>query len=340
MDSLTHIAIGAVIGDAWLGKRLGKKAMLIGAVAQSLPDMDFVASLWMSPAEYLLAHRGFTHSICFALLSGFVLASTAVRWKKEIGLSAWMLFFTVQCLLHLAIDILNVYGVGLWEPVLHNRYSLNLLFVADPLFTAWPFIAMIVLFFLKQEHVLRIHWRWFAALSCTMYIAIVVLIKLYITQAVATDLQQLAIEPARYFTTPTPLNSLLWYTVVEREGGYLIGYKSVWDKGPGIYIAVYRQEELLSAIADRDDVLRLKQFSQDYYIVYKARDALLFSDLRFGQVFGWADPKASFIFQYDLLHPESNLLVLQRGRFSGWNRAEVKTLFNRIRGKQNRQVSE
>ena len=57
MDSLTHIVLGACIGEAMLGKKLGKKAMLIGAIAQSLPDIDFVAALWLGPAENLLAHR-------------------------------------------------------------------------------------------------------------------------------------------------------------------------------------------------------------------------------------------------------------------------------------------
>jgi inner membrane protein len=44
MDSLTHIVTGACIGELFLGKQLGKKAMLWGAITQSLPDIDFVTS--------------------------------------------------------------------------------------------------------------------------------------------------------------------------------------------------------------------------------------------------------------------------------------------------------
>lgn len=34
MDSLTHIALGAVIGEVYAGKALGRKAMIIGAAAK------------------------------------------------------------------------------------------------------------------------------------------------------------------------------------------------------------------------------------------------------------------------------------------------------------------
>ena len=53
MDSLTHIALGACIGEAFFERGFGKKAMIWGALAQSIPDIDFVASLWLGPAENL-----------------------------------------------------------------------------------------------------------------------------------------------------------------------------------------------------------------------------------------------------------------------------------------------
>jgi len=44
LDTLTHIALGAIIGEAIGGKKLGKKALLVGAAVQCLPDIDFFAS--------------------------------------------------------------------------------------------------------------------------------------------------------------------------------------------------------------------------------------------------------------------------------------------------------
>jgi hypothetical protein len=42
MDSITHIAVGACIGEVFAGKKIGKKAMWLGAAANSLPDIDFL----------------------------------------------------------------------------------------------------------------------------------------------------------------------------------------------------------------------------------------------------------------------------------------------------------
>lgn len=44
MDSITHIALGACIGEAALSKQIGKKALILGVIAQSLPDIDVTAS--------------------------------------------------------------------------------------------------------------------------------------------------------------------------------------------------------------------------------------------------------------------------------------------------------
>ncbi len=54
MDSITHIVLGATIGELVAGRRLGKQAMLLGAIAQSLPDIDFVASFWSDTAHDVL----------------------------------------------------------------------------------------------------------------------------------------------------------------------------------------------------------------------------------------------------------------------------------------------
>ena len=45
MDSITHIALGACMGEAFLDRKLGKKAMLWGALAQSIPDITSIERL-------------------------------------------------------------------------------------------------------------------------------------------------------------------------------------------------------------------------------------------------------------------------------------------------------
>lgn len=128
--------------------------MFLGAVAQNVPDIDFVASIWTTTSENLLAHRGFTHSILFTLLITPLLALLAERWHRphDISLKKWMLFFGVQAFIHLLLDGMNMYGVGWFEPFSHHRVSYNWIYVADPFYSAWLGIAFVVLLILKRNH--------------------------------------------------------------------------------------------------------------------------------------------------------------------------------------------
>jgi inner membrane protein len=40
MDSLIQIVLGAAVGEAVLGKKAGNKAMLYGAIAGTIPNLD------------------------------------------------------------------------------------------------------------------------------------------------------------------------------------------------------------------------------------------------------------------------------------------------------------
>ena len=40
MDSLTQIVLGASVGELVLGKKIGNKSILWGAIAGTIPDLD------------------------------------------------------------------------------------------------------------------------------------------------------------------------------------------------------------------------------------------------------------------------------------------------------------
>jgi hypothetical protein len=63
MDSLTQAVLGAAVGETVLGKKVGNKAPLWGALAATLPDLDVVAYPFYDAVDRLGVHRGFSHSI-------------------------------------------------------------------------------------------------------------------------------------------------------------------------------------------------------------------------------------------------------------------------------------
>jgi len=337
MDSITHLAIGAVIGEAIMGKKIGKRAMFLGAIAASLPDIDVVASFFLPTAEDLLAHRGFTHSFLFAALATALLALLSERWHRphSISIQKWIVFYCIEIFTHLFLDAFNSYGTGWLEPFSHVRISFNALFVADPFFSVWCIVAASVLVILKIKNPRRKYWIRTSLIISACYLMYALYNKYTINSVVRKNIELQQITSQRFFTTPTALNNWLWYVVTEDDGGYHIGYRSVFDKNPSIDFHYFpRREHLLKNVKQQEDMQRLIRFSQGYYTLDHIGDTLVFNDLRFGQVMGWNNPQAGFAFHYYVERPDANSLVIQRGRFTGWNRKTLKSLVTRIEGQE------
>jgi inner membrane protein len=335
MDSLTHIALGACMGEAFLSKPLGKKAMLWGALAQSIPDIDFISSFWMNTSSGLLAHRGFTHSFLFCALITPLMALLADRLHRphNIKMQQWLLFFGGVTFVHLFIDAFNNYGVGWLEPFSHYRITFNAIFVADPFFSLWPGIACIALIFLKRWHPYRKNWWRFGLWCSGLYLLYCLSNKYKIDNDVKDILRQQQVSYTRYFTTPAPFQNWLWYVVAGNDSGYHVGFYSVFDSKKQIAFQYFpRNDFLLKPVAGEEELQHLIRFSKQFYTVEKWNDTLVFNDLRFGQILGWQHPEGKFVFHYFLQHPGENNLVVQRGRFEGWNWDAVQFLWHRIKG--------
>ena len=335
MDSFTHIALGACIGEAYFEKGFGKKAMLWGALAQSIPDIDFITSFWMTTPESLLAHRGFTHSILFALLIAplFALIAEKIHRPHNIPFKKWLLFFATEVFVHLFIDAFNNYGIGWFEPFSHARFSFNAIYVADPFFSIWPGIAFVMLIILNRFSPKRNFWWKFGVIIPIIYLGYCSINKIKINNDVNEIFITQHIPHERYFTTPAPFQNWLWYVVAGNDSGYYVGFRSLFDSKREMNFQYFpRNDSLLKPIADHEDVQKLIRFSQQFYTVDKYNDTLVFNDLRFGQIIGWKEPREHFVFHYFLQHPDDNTLVVQRGRFAKWDWNVAKALWKRIRG--------
>ena len=335
MDSLTHIALGACMGEAFAGKTVGKKAMLWEALAQSLPDIDFVAGTWLHTSDELLAHRGFTHSFLFCFLAAPIMAFFAERWHRphNISFRKWWLFFGAAIFIHVFIDAFNNYGVGWFEPFSHQRISFNSVYVADPFLSVWPAIALAALLVLKRTNQRRRFWWAFGLALPALYLLYSLNNKRIIDTELKNSLQKQNISYTKYFSTPAPLQNWLWFVVAGTDSGYNVGYRSLYDKTENIHFTYFlRKDSLLSTVKNTKEVKQLVRFSQDFYTVEKWNDTVVFNDLRFGQIIGWQKPENHFVFHYFLDHSEANGIAVQRGRFAEWNKEVFENFLRRIRG--------
>jgi len=334
MDTLTHIVLGAAIGELQAGRRLGKKALLIGAIAQNLPDIDFAAAFWLPPARDVWAHRGITHSFLFIVVITPLLVWGARRLFPRSAMTTrdWAAFFSLQLFVHIFIDAFNAYGTGWFEPFDHHRIAFHVLFVADPLFSIWLGIAFLALLILKNTHSARRKWAAAGLLLSRLYLCYGITNKLITDAHAKTDLQRQHIHYSRYLSTPTPLNTWLWYVVAEDTGGFYTGYRSMFDRQPMSFRFQPKNARLLRPFLHDRDVHYLLRFCQGFYTVERWGDTTVFNDLRFGEMKGWEDPTARFVFHYFLHYPYGNRVVVQRGRFAGWDRHTLRVFVRRIRG--------
>lgn len=335
MDSLTHIALGACMGEAFAGHKVGKKAMLWGALAQSIPDIDFITAFWLNTSDNLIAHRGFTHSILFGIGAALLMAILAERWHRphNISFNRWLAFFSAVVLTHIFLDAFNNYGVGWFEPFSHYRVSFNMVYVADPFFSIVPAIAFVMLLLLRSFSKKRKFWWRTGIAFCFLYLGYCVVNKIIINNDVKKLLRKQHIAFNTYLTTPAPLQSWLWFIAAGTDSGYYVGYRSVFDNSEKLSLQYFpRNATLLNNTKDYKQVQQLVRFSQGYYTVEQRKDTLVFNDLRFGQVIGWVDPKEEFAFHYYIEPDIDNTLVVQRGRFAKWDRHTFNILLKRIRG--------
>ncbi len=96
MDSLTQVVLGASMAEAALGKKVGNRAMVWGAIAGTIPDLDVLSNGFMTPIDALAFHRGITHSFVFEVIGALLLGWAVFKMykipqHKWFGIVGWSL---------------------------------------------------------------------------------------------------------------------------------------------------------------------------------------------------------------------------------------------------------
>lgn len=237
MDSITQIVLGAACGEAVLGKKIGNKALLFGAIGGTIPDLDvFVGSLlYDNQIQAMAFHRRFMHSAVFAILGAFGIGWLVFKLydkgkrKSSTSLNDWRRLFFWSLLTHPLLDCFTPYGTQLFYPFSDHRVALNNIAVADPLYTLPFLICIIVLMFYKRQSRRRQLWLRIGISVSSTYMLFTLGNKIYVDKVFKDSLANQGIEAKRFRTQPTILNNILWYGVAETEDNYYLGFYSLFD---------------------------------------------------------------------------------------------------------------
>lgn len=336
MDSFTQIVLGAGMGEIALGKKVGNKAMLWGAIAGTIPDLDVIAGPFMSDIQALAFHRGISHSLVFTIgfapILGFII--TQCYKKKDASWLEWSWLSLLGLVTHPLLDCFTTFGTQLFLPFSDYRVAFNSIFIVDPIYTLPFFFCLIVAACLQKKSPARHVWAWTGVIVSSLYLIFTLGNKVYINYRFDRSLEAQKITYTRMMSTPTPFNNILWTGIAEGKDNYYVGNYSWFDKKTEIDFKIIPHNHSLIAVWDSNYVIRkLKWFSNDYYCITRENKEIVFNDLRFGKTSISNEKKDPYVYAFNLIkRPNGNLDAEKRDLEYSPGKKDFQQLWLRIKG--------
>ncbi|MEJ2400791.1 MAG: metal-dependent hydrolase [Xanthomonadales bacterium] len=284
MDSLTQIALGAAVGEAVLGHRVGRKAALWGGICGTLPDLDVLIPFGDPVADFTF-HRSFSHSvIVLALLTPLVVwLIRKIHASPDEHRIGWYALVYLAFLTHVLLDSCTIYGTQVFWPLSAYPVTWGSVFIIDPLFTL-PLIAGVAAVALARRHPRRAYNFNLAMLALsTAYLAWSFAAKFHVQGIARDELARQGIEYRQIVTLAGPFNTILWRLLVMTPDGYAEGWYSFLDSDRAIDFTQHRSaEELLTGLETHWPVTRLQWFTKGFYSVHQEGRNVVVTDLRMG----------------------------------------------------------
>ena len=291
MDSLTQIVLGAACGELVLGKKIGNKALLFGAIGGTIPDLDVFIGGWLygNEIDAMAFHRGFMHSMLFAVLGSFLFGWITFKLynkgkrSETTTLRNWIWLYFLTIFTHPILDSFTPYGTQLFLPFSDYRVAFNNISVVDPLYTLPFLICLVVAMFYNRKRTRRTAWLKAGIYISSAYMLFTLGNKIYIDGVFKKSFDKAGISYSRFSTQPTIFNNVLWYGVAETEKNYKIGFYSLFDTKATVdtILTIPKNRKLLDV--NHPDIKTLTWFSKGYYniVPIDSSENVQYLDLRY-----------------------------------------------------------
>ncbi|HEY3202950.1 MAG TPA: metal-dependent hydrolase [Thermoanaerobaculia bacterium] len=140
MDTISHGLAGSMLTRAFAERPGARAAFVLGLLAGMLPDIDFI--FFSDRLQYLRDHRGWTHSFLLMPFLALLLALAARLLFRQARLRTLWLFAAIGIVTHILFDWITSFGTMFWTPLSRTRYSLDWVFILDPIFTGIAFTSV------------------------------------------------------------------------------------------------------------------------------------------------------------------------------------------------------
>jgi inner membrane protein len=337
MDSVTQALLGATTFALVKDKEIGKKSLLIGAVAGTIPDFDVFLKPFYHEVEFLTVHRGFSPSILLAVILSLFCGEIFYRWyKKKQSRRSWLTAFFLAFMTHSLLDVCTTYGTQLFSPFSNHLFSTNNIHVFEPVYTLILLTGVIVLYFRKNTGQSRQKILNLALFISTLYLGWTFISKRLAEHHFTKEVTRQNIDFENIKVSPTTLNSVLWHGIIKTDKGYYFGTWSLFDVKNDI--TFYFEE----SVQDLPDSLQQHRLIQNY-LHYSDEFPLIKKDdtghywiyaIKYGPINYMGKPE----FVYPLIFHENDLAIEKiKIEYSGKQRGPIKNyrkLLERVIGIQ------
>jgi inner membrane protein len=303
MDSLSQLVLGACIGVAVMGRRTAVwKAALWGGVAGTIPDLDALLDFG-DAVRNMTYHRAESHGLFYLTLLAPLLAWLVSKLHGEAALfKRWCLALWLALFTHPLLDWFTIYGTQLLQPFSEHPFGLGSMFIIDPIYTLPLLVGVVVAMSMRQFSGLR--WNAIALGFSCLYLAWSAVAQAHVERIVRAQLaaqgQEKVQGSAKFFVTPTPLNTIAWRIVVMEGNGYSEGFYSFFDADRQIAFDRFTsQPALLNELKGNWAAERMAWFTDGFYSLREVKGEAILTDLRMGQ-------EPSYVFQFALARWEGN----------------------------------
>jgi len=284
MDSLTQLTFGAACGEAVLGKKVGRKALLWGAVLGTIPDLDVFIPLG-GPVNDFVYHRGFSHSLFLLALMSPIIAwlITKVHSETKRYYRRWVLLSFLVLEASVLLDLLTIYGTQIFWPFDTTPMAIPILFIIDPFFTLPMLIGVLSALMIKRNRFLGHQINTIGLIFSLGYTVWAFGAGEFVERRVTEKLARQGVSYSRIISSPAPFTTLLWRVVGIDKDQYFETYFSLFDKDTPLFVDFYpRNLALMTGIEEHPPVVKLKWFTRGYYALSTVDENVIMTDLRMG----------------------------------------------------------
>ena len=245
MDNLTHSLAGALaakIVETNSGKhepraravhetdveqkKVYRTIFWLMVVCANLPDIDALFNLAGDPFFVIKHHRGITHSLLFAPVLSFLPALLAYIVSPVKNLKHLWLMALLGVYLHIFFDLITSFGTQLFAPLSAERFSLDWMFIIDPIFTG---ILLLLLFLGKR---MKRHARSFAlagAVFVVSYLLVEMASHSVAQNRIAQAAKEQGVEAVRVSALAQPLSIFRWMGLVQTNDTVYVTHFSLFN---------------------------------------------------------------------------------------------------------------